>query len=317
MLIEIHAFMVVVHGMTLKNIQWLCDKVLKVDFSSFKQYPPYSNTVKLTRAFKGVKESVHIRHNTSKSTGYTTINLHGSFFDCAQDFEFSKLLKYLNLPKYEYTPKQLDIAFNDTKRLISKETVVHWCNDSDDYCTGDLVARRAPEVVYCKRELSRIHLASASSTTNFGTIYFRPKTQRMRLEIKFKDADKIRYLLEDYSQENIQLFEEKCLKSLVSCINFVTPSSKRSRAPKRQRLWKLFLGSDVKRLNWSKLNEKRRVRRAASDASAFAKSMSRLGATVSNLVDRYKGEHSEEAIIKELSDLSGIDLGNKASTGKK
>jgi hypothetical protein len=225
------------------------------------------------------------------------------------------LLKYLS--KYEYTPKQLDVAFNDNQRLISKETVVHWCNDSDDYCIGDLVAKRAPEVVNCKRELSRIHLASARSKTNYGTIYFRRKAQRLRLEIKFKVAGKIQYLLEDYSPENIQQFEARCLKSLVSCIDFVTPSSKRRRAPKRQRLWKLFLGSDVKRLNWSKLNAKRRVRRAASDKAAFAKSVSRLGTTVSNLVDRYKGEYSEEAIIKELSEFSGIDLGKKASSGKK
>ena len=189
MFIEIHGFMVVVHGMTLKNIQWLCDKVLKVDFASFKQ-SSYNNILKLTRAFKGVKESVHIRHNTGENTGYTTINLHGTFFDCAQDFEFSNLLKYLY--KYEYTQKQLDIAFNDNKRFIPKETVVHWCHESDDYCTGNLVAKRVPEVVLCKRELSRIQLGSARSTTNYGTIYFRPKTQRMRLEIKFKDAVKIR-----------------------------------------------------------------------------------------------------------------------------
>lgn len=315
MFIEIHGFMVVVHGMTLKNIQWLCDKVLKVDFASFKRPKPFHDILKLTRAFNGVRESVHITHNLIGGAGHTRINLHGSFFDCAQDFEFSKLLKYLS--KYECTPKQLDVAFNDVKRLISKDTVVHWCNDSDYYCTGDLVAKRAPEVVYCKRELSRIHLATARSTTNYGTIYFRPKTQHMRLEIKFKDAAKIQYILEGYSPENIDQFEARCLKSLVSCIDFVTPSSKRRRAPKRQLLWKSFLGSDVKRLNWSKLNAKRRVRRAASDASAFAKSMSRLGTTVGNLVDRYKGEYSEEAIIKELSEFSGIDLGNKASSGKK
>ncbi len=313
--IEIHGFVAVVHGMKVKNIQWLCDKVLKVDFDLFKQSPPFNNILKLTRAFNGVRESVHIKHNLNESTGYTTINLHGSFFDCAQDFEFSKLLKYLS--KYEYTPKQLDIAFNDNKRLISKETVVHWCNDSDDYCTGNLVAKRAPEVVYCKRELSRIHLASARSTTNFGTIYFRPKTQRMRLEIKFKDAAKIRYILEDYSPESLDQFETRCRASMVSCIDFVTPASKRRRAPKRQPLWRLFLGSDVKRLNWSKLNEKRRVRRAASDKAAFAKSVSRLGKTVGNLIGRYQGEYSTEKILKELSEFSGIDLGNKTSSGKK
>lgn len=315
MQIEIHAFVATVHGMKEKNIKYMCDKVLKVDFDSFKRPKPFNNIFKLTRAFNGVKESVHIKHNLNEATGHTTINLHGSFFDCAQDFDFSKLLKYLS--KYEYTPKQLDIAFNDNKRLISKETVVHWCNDSDYYCTGNLVAKRAPEVVYCKRELSRIHLASARSTTNFGTIYFRPKTQCLRLEIKFKDAAKIRYLLEDYSPENIQQFETRCLKSMVSCIDFVTPASKRRRTPKRQPLWRLFLGSEVKRLNWSKFNENRRIRRAASDKEAFAKSMSRLGATVGNLVDRYKGEYSTEKILKELSEFSGIDLGNKGSSSKK
>ena len=53
MLIEIHAFMVIVHGMTLKNIQYMCDKVLKVAFNSFKR-KKYCNILTLTRAFGDV-----------------------------------------------------------------------------------------------------------------------------------------------------------------------------------------------------------------------------------------------------------------------
>ena len=143
--IEIHGFNVVVHGMTQEDEEELCDEVLGISFDLLKA-SRFGNAVKLTHSFGKAKESVYIRTNRSGGNSYSIINLKGSFFDHSPYFSFEKLLAFLS--RFKYTFKQIDIAFNDNNKHLTKKDLLYWCRYSDDYCVGSLVERSAPINLY-------------------------------------------------------------------------------------------------------------------------------------------------------------------------
>lgn len=199
----------------------------------------------------GAKESICIKRYTYPDRRYTVINLHGSFFDSVKNFKMDRFMKYIS--RYKFTPKQLDIAFNDDEKHISKERVLYWCNYCEDNCMGSMVEKQAPDVVLTKRELNRIQLLSPKSKVNYGTIYFRPDTGNFRLEIKFRAKNKICQILDTLGPDRTQ-FENFCRRALVSCINFVRPSSRKSKRPEKYKIhpeWMAFLGGNVKKIVWS------------------------------------------------------------------
>lgn len=256
MIIEIHGFVVVIHELSEKDLKIICRKFLKQMLQTFKK-TQYACVTTYVKKLGNVKESICIKKYAYPDRRYTTINLHGSFFDEVKDFQMDQFVKYIS--KYDCTPKQLDIAFNDNEKLISKELVVYWCSYCEDNCMGSMVEKQAPDVVMTKRELNRIQLLSPKSKINFGTIYFRPdnNTGYLRLEIKFRDKFKIRQILGTLTP-NREQFEDICRRALVSCINFIRPSSRKSRNPKKYKMhpgWKAFLGGNVQKIVWSKQDD--------------------------------------------------------------
>jgi hypothetical protein len=200
------------------------------------------------------------------------------------------------------------VAFTDDKNCLSIENIIRWFNESKLYCTGSLVRRKSPNVVYCEGRFERVELASANSTINYGTIYIRPDTGFIRTEIKFKDKDKIQYLLEDYSIDNMHKIEHKYLQALVGCIDFVTASSKKKRSPakyERQESWNEFIGSDIKRINWAEAKRIAESNRVSSNDDKCSTSLKRLGAMIQNAVSKLSPTMSTKKILRELSIYSG------------
>lgn len=133
--------------------------------------------------------------------------------------------------------------------------MLHCCVYSEDYCVGSLVKWKAPVVVRkkvnadinadIKGSLHRIKLESSDSKTNYAIINV-SSNERISLKLKIRKKEKIQYLLQDYgcNIQQQQDFRVRCCSLLVSCIDFITPRSKRARVkPKyvRQPSWESFL----------------------------------------------------------------------------
>lgn len=306
--IEIHGFNAYIRNMPLYRVDELCADYLGVDPDEFTR-SGHGGHVKLKRAFGDKKDGVFIRYNGTKETPYVFLSLKGSFFDNAANFRFDKLINFLST--LDYKPTQLDIAFNDDKRCLTKEDVKYWCDFSDDYCTGTLVRKMPPEVVTSRKEFSRIQLNKASSKVNFGTIYVRPATECLRFEIKVKDNIKILHLLDKYKETNRMKFDNRCKQLLVSCINFITAGSKKNRVKSKYKMtgaWKSFIESDVKSVNWSELRRQRSNNRIITDNICFEKRMSRLSSLLNSTVKREKSTHEVKDILRVLSDKSGFNI---------
>lgn len=302
---EIHGFCSVIHGITMTEIDKMCDEILCINHGLFKR-SKFGDATILRYSFGKAKESVYIRTSASAERSYCIMNLKGTFFDYSPDFKLENLLEFL--PNYNYTPKQIDIAFNDNDMCLTRKELKYWCREYKDFCAGSLVARNAPETVFQRGKFRRIQLGSAKSKTNYGTIYRRPDTKFIRIEIKLKQKDKIAYLLDRYKSDDLQLFESRSLEMLVGCINFITRLSKRTRTPskyKMQKSWESFLNSDIQKPNWSKIYKEKAKKREQIDLAGSQKSALRLGTMTSNLMK--KGEllgHKDE-IIKAIARNSG------------
>lgn len=302
MKIEIHDFYVVIHGMSVDEVKTMCNKVLKIDYESFVVKKESSFTKEMSKTLGNSGESVSLIHYQTDES-MTKLHLHGSFFNNSPDFRMKKFLKFLE--NYKYTPKQLDVAFNDNERHLSKKEVLRWCKHSRDYCTGSLVSKHKPRREEEEGKTQFLKLGKASSTINFGTIYRRPKPWHWRFEIKFKDKNKILELLRDYSDKNPQPFNERSLQALVSCIDFVIPNSKKSRTTKKQQSWLAFLGSDIKKVNWSRIVREKRNNRAEADEVSFDKQIKGAAVRFKNTLDRLKPYHEDEKILRAFTEYTG------------
>jgi hypothetical protein len=307
MQIEIHGLYVVIHSIPLDEVKYLCDEILKIKYYSMLATGKSSNTSKLIKKFAKAQESVCIKRYGANGDVFTTVNLHGTFFECSKGFKFVKFLTFVSM--YKHTFKQLDIAFNDNNRCLSKKEVIHWCNYPDDYCTGSLVDKLDPDIGRKRRKTHIIKLGNAKSTISYGTIYRRPELKRWRFEIKFKSNDKIMYLIEKYSEIKPQQFHKRCLRFLVGCINFVTPQSKKNgKLYKKQKSWLAFLESDIKKINWSQIQREKRNNRTVADKEMSDRQIKRTASMLRNLVNRLKVDYPEKEVIKRIEEFSGYNL---------
>jgi hypothetical protein len=323
MQIEIHGFNATIPNMPVTDIDKLCTDYLGIEPDMFdvSEYGNYK-TLKYTFAnakenewsFLKAKESVAIKYDGSKDEPYVFLRLKGSFFDCSPKFKLDETIKFLST--YGCKPTQLDVAFNDDKSCLTEKEMRHWCDFSDENCTGTLVRRMPPEVVTSKKKLSRIQLGKASSKSCHGTIYIRPDTELFRFEIKVKEELQILHLLEKYDTADMQEFNEISKNLLVTCIHFVTSYSKLSRKKSKYKMtgkWKAFLGSEVEPINWAKLRKQKTANRATSDDLVFEKRAQRLATSLKNTIKKHKSTHTEKEILNAIADKSGFQLVKTAS----
>ncbi|GFE60780.1 hypothetical protein [Geobacter sp. AOG2] len=311
MFIEIHGLNMVIHGMGKQDIITLCDCYLGLKFDAFTTIKEHEGGKYLEKRYKfpneDAKESVYIQFKDRKPDSMTIVNLKGSFFDNSPDFRLSKLLAWL--AKYQWTPKQLDVAYVDDDNYLSIDKIICWCEDRKKYCAGSLFGNR-PKILREEKDFDAIRLAKATSTTNYGTIYVRD-TGHVRIEIKIKNIDKILYLLDSYDDKKPRKFNDRSLKLLVSCIDFITSKTKKTRDPDqyvRQHSWRQFLGSDTKKITFKQIVERRRSTRGTSNRITFDKKIRRTATMVKNMVERLSVEHALEDIFKIFAEKSGYRL---------
>jgi hypothetical protein len=201
-----------------------------------------------------------------------TLELKKAFFDAVaavaakninppvEQFELGKLLRFLS--RYKYSIKQLDLAYLDTEKCLTEREVFHFCANSKDYCVGTLVKWKQPVITAKGNEgvsRRRIKLGASDSKSNYGVISIAPKTGRVSVALKIRKKEKIHYILQDYGNyiQQKQDFQARGCALLVSCIDLITPSSKRARVKAgyvRQPSWEAFLGQQTRidAINWSR-----------------------------------------------------------------
>lgn len=311
MFIEIHGFNIVIHGMSKQDTKILCDRYLGIKFDAFttiKEHKGDYLEIRYKFPDEDAKESVYIKFKDRKPDSMTIVNLKGSYFDNSPKFRMSELLAWL--VRYQWTPKQLDIAYVDDDNFLSIDKMIHWCENKKKYCAGSLFRDR-PKILREEKDFEAIRLAKAKSVTNYGTIYVRPDTGYVRIEIKIKNKDKILYLLDSYSDKNSHKFNTRSIKLLVGCIDFITSKTKKTRDPDqyvRQRSWRQFLGANTKKISFKQIVERRRSTREASDRSTIDNKIRRAATMVKNMVERLSAEHSLDDIYEKFAENSGYRL---------
>ena len=314
MFIEPHGFNMVIHGMKKQDVVTLCDQYLKIKFDAFTTIKEYKDKYfKKRYKFPDEKtqESVFIQFKDNKPDSMTIVNLKGSYFDNSPHFRLSKFLAWL--VQFQWTPKQLDVAFLDNDNYLSIDKIIRWCENKKKYCVGSLF-RNKLNVVYDLLEgkkFDSIQLGKATSVTNYGTIYIRPDTGHIRIEIKFKNKEKLLYLLDSYKDKKPNRFNNRSKKLLRSCIDFITEETKQTRDTDKyvqQPSWRRFLGSDTKKITFKQIVERRQSTREASNLVTYDSKIKRTATTVKNMIKRLSTEHELKDILKTFSEYCGYEL---------
>ena len=193
--------------------------------------------------------------------GTGTMTLRGSYFD-ADTAPISDL--WCLLQSTGSNPLRLDISYLDDQRHLSVDEYRRMSQRDvyQDYITGTVTADRkrkrktdAPDStnrqgvpdVHDNHPL--IHYGDSDSRT-FAKFYQRPDGL-CKVEITLRDKAQAAALLDAYTAETEQAFNDLAKAALVKTINFVRPSTRHSRRPKKVASWAAFLGSDVQPVNWS------------------------------------------------------------------
>jgi hypothetical protein len=258
--INIQGFQASMNNVTEEQIQELV-QILGIP-DQFYQRSECNERLKRKYGIDGKNESVSLSlgqleppANPFKKGYYAfpLLKLYGAFFENCPEFQFGNLLQFLN-HSFSWKPKLLNIVYTDDQQCLTVEDYRQWLGtDWKSYCTGSL-CKMPPEEVTVAGFPSRFQLGIPTSKANCATVYVGPGTGLLKHEITFRDPTKIKYLLEEYNSASPERFDERVIEALVSCIDFVTPSSHRTKSPGkyvRQPKFQRFISLDVKKINWS------------------------------------------------------------------
>jgi hypothetical protein len=302
------------------GIRILCDEVLGITFDSFTPKGSTTNCSEWYKSLEEAQESIFIKKYGQDDTGYTVLNLHGSFFEYSPDFRLTRLFYFLS--DYRHTIKQLDIAYNDYGTCLYDEELEHWFKFYKEYIAGNLVSKSPPDRVLTGVDIKAFRFGLPTSKNMYATIYKRPDTELWRVEIKIKSKKKILYMLEVYDDDKRKRFDKRCANLLNTCISFVKPHSKTSGKAKRYKMqpaWEAFMNTATNKLIWAKVLQDKRNNREVADKIMTEKKLSNVATRVKNTLLRLKSEfpEEEEAMKKSLEEKLGYKLIIISKSGSK
>jgi hypothetical protein len=264
MLININGFNFSMSNVTDQQIHTLI-QILGIPLQAF-QRSEYKGRLKLEYGLLRDKKSIALSlgqlQRTSFAIGYyqsAFVKLDGSFFDKSPDFQLKALLQFLD-QSISWSPKQLDISYLDDEQQLTVNDYRLWLgSDWKSYCAGSLF-KHPPKELTAAGNFCLFQLGSPSSKANHATIYVNPETGFLDHKVTFRDSVKVRYLLKKYSEASLQQFTEQAINALVSCMDFITPSSHETKAVAkyvRQHPYQSFVKSNAKKINWRKVKQHR------------------------------------------------------------
>lgn len=250
--------------------------------------------VKCERGYLASREFVRYRPRVS-------VELHGSFFDNSPDFNFGRLLAFMD--HLGHKPTHLDIAYNDDQGVTSLADWLPVFRNYSAYCIGNIVKKgkitpQEPDGIF-----NSVHIGNASSKTAYGTLYQRLDPDFMRLEMKYRSPDIIRQLLGSYDEEDREAFNYAALRELVTNLDIVTAASKRTRDPlkyERVLFWKQFLDSDPLRVSREAQREAKEAAREEAESELYLRYIKRSAGYLDNILGRYGDKIPVAAMIAEM-----------------
>lgn len=233
---------------------------------------------------------------------YTTnayLLLHGSYFDHASNFNFERLLNFLE--RVGSTPGELDIAFCDDRRI---SVIGDWLRVFDNYrkhVIGNIIRKQKILVVRDSGHFERVQIGAASSKTMYGTLYVRPDGT-IRLELKMRSSIQIQELLSHYSEESRSAYNNVALELLVANMDLITEESRRTKKPDlyvREPFWAAFLASNPKKIIWKEQHKITDIRQSSLKTS-YETSVKTIVGRINNLCNRFAAHKTGSDIAEEL-----------------
>jgi len=192
--------------------------------------------------------------------GTGTITIRGSYFDAATA-PISAM--WVLLQSTGTNIKRLDISYLDNEQLLSFDNIKRMSlrDNYQQYITGTVTANRkrtskdSPDAtnrqgvpdVHANHPL--IHYGNADAKS-FAKFYQRPDGLN-KFEITLRDRLQAAALMDAFTADTEAAFITLAKQALVKTINFVLPSTRHSRRPKKVPAWDAFLGGPIAPLKWS------------------------------------------------------------------
>ncbi|NJD37383.1 MAG: hypothetical protein FIA89_03540 [Geobacter sp.] len=313
---EIHGLTIVIRELYDTEVTKICDLLGVKRFRWTKK--EYKDSVSYSYAFKGVKESIYYRLGSPQKNDhgkevyyFSRLTLHGSFFDNSPRFDLDKFLATLS-ELSDWTPKQLDVAYMDTPRvvdgsdvlqpIISLDKWLEWCGpEYKKYLSGNILRKTTCRVVTTAGMFERIELGNASSATSYGTIYVRPNGVT-RLEIKFRDSDQINYILCPDFPENAHTRRLNALTTQFSVCSYGTA---RTRAEELHPLFAQWFTTKPIKLNWKEIKAAQKKQRDESDRYKYEAGLKRTMGYFTNFVSRHTDHYGADKVLHDLAAALG------------
>lgn len=205
--------------------------------------------------------------------------------------------------------KKLDISYEDEQQILDFAEIRSMCSldNFQDFLTGTCVNDRrknrgeipdsknragVPDV-HANHDL--IHFGDVNSPT-CAKAYVMP-SGNIKLELTLNDKAYNHALLDLYEPDNIGEWEKQAKAALVKCVNFVRPSSRKSKRLVQVDSWQRFLGSQVKPIRWTDYTPTHDV-----ETLTFEQSLSRNIGQLQNMCRKFKILDDVEDGIRQLSD---------------
>ena len=229
---------------------------------------------------------------------YTRVGLllHGSFFDNSE-FDIIRLLNFV--VKLGFTATQLDIAFDDDKRVTDLKDWLRVFEKYNDHCIGNIIKRQPISIVTTLGTFERVQIGKASSSSMYGTLYKR-MDETIRLELKLRNSTQIHEVLQTLTESGYQAYYTKALQVLVSSLEIYTYASKKTRSKSqyiRESFWQSFLSDNPSKMKWSKKQVD------VSLGKQYDNALKTLTARIYSFVGRYSTFKPDTEIIDNLTDI--------------
>lgn len=225
--------------------------------------------------------------------------LHGSYFDHALNFNFERLLNFLE--RVGSTPGELDIAYCDDQVVTNIDDWLRVFESYRKHVIGNIIRKHRILVVRESGNFERVQIGAASSKTMYGTLYVRPDGT-IRLELKMRNPEQIQKLLSYYFEENRLPYYNAALEVLTANMDLITEDSRRTKKPElyvREPFWAAFLASSPKKMKWKDLRKKKESCQASLKVSYDA-SLKTIAGRINSLVNRFAEHKTSSEIAEEV-----------------
>lgn len=235
-------------------------ELLQIEMDEFNITEPRNNsgTYFYKLSLPGSADAVHI--TLPGKAHYSTITLKGAYFDAHPTFDVGAFRDFVYSRSGNF--KNQDITFEDDTNELNINDYKNMCSlgNYKSFMTGSSVTDRkrwkSDKPDSCNRNgipdphsnFDLIHFGNLDSS--YCAKAYTMKTGNVKFELSINSKPLNKALLDIYDKDNLEVFNQLAKESLVKCVNFVLPSSKKAKRLKQVESWQRFLGSSIQPIRW-------------------------------------------------------------------